>query len=135
MTVENSNHSDGDKAVREALDHLKKAERDLHAKTSDVEHAELEIREAEHELEQALEHPHETEIIVNSRPKSVKGHKVSFDEIVNLAFPGQQCEQNVVFSITYRHAAEHPHSGELGLGGHVKVKNGTVFNVTKTIKS
>ncbi len=75
------------------------------------------------------------EIIVNSRPRTVNARTVTFDQIVQLAFPGQH-EPNVVFSMTYRHAASTPHAGELGGGGTVNVKKkGTVFNVTRTVQS
>jgi len=75
------------------------------------------------------------EIIVNSRPRTVSARTVTFEQIVQLAFPGQH-EPNVVFSMTYRHAASTPHAGELGAGGTVNVKKkGTVFNVTRTVQS
>lgn len=75
------------------------------------------------------------EIIVNSRPRTVNARPVTFEQIVQLAFPGQH-EPNVVFSMTYRHAASTPHAGELGAGGSVDVKKkGTVFNVTHTVQS
>ena len=75
------------------------------------------------------------EIIVNSRPRTVKARTVTFEQIVQLAFPGQH-EPNVVFSMTYRHAASTPPAGELGVGGSVDVKKkGTVFNVTRTVQS
>lgn len=75
------------------------------------------------------------EIIVNSRPRTVNARTVTFEQIVQLAFPGQH-EPNVVFSMTYRHAASMPHAGELGANGSVDVKKkGTVFNVTRTVQS
>ncbi|ERP98390.1 hypothetical protein Q669_18970 [Labrenzia sp. C1B10] len=75
------------------------------------------------------------EIIVNSRPRTVNNRTVTFEQIVQFAFPGQH-EPNVVFSMTYRHAASTPHAGELGAGGSVDVKKkGTVFNVTRTVQS
>lgn len=75
------------------------------------------------------------EIIVNSRPRTVNARTVTFEQIVQLAFPGQH-QPNVVFSMTYRHAASTPHAGELGAGGSVDVKKkGTVFNVTRTVQS
>lgn len=75
------------------------------------------------------------EIIVNSRPRTVPDRSVTFDEVVQLAFPGQH-DTNVVFSMTYRHAASAPASGELGAGGSVTIKKkGTVFNVTRTVQS
>jgi hypothetical protein len=74
-------------------------------------------------------------IIVNSRPRTVNTHTVTFEQIVQLAFPGQHAP-NTVFSMTYRHAASMPHAGELGAGGSVDVKKkGTVFNVTRTVQS
>jgi hypothetical protein len=75
------------------------------------------------------------EIIVNSRPREVEDPHVTFEQIVQLAFPGTH-DDNVVFSMTYRHAASKPHAGELGAGGSVDVKKkGTVFNVTRTVQS
>jgi hypothetical protein len=74
------------------------------------------------------------EIIVNARPHTVTEREISFEQIVQLAFPGTH-EANVVFSMTYRHAASKPHSGDLGPGGTVEVKKGTVFNVTRTVQS
>lgn len=74
------------------------------------------------------------EIIVNSRPKMVPSPAITFEQIVQLAFPGSH-NPNTVFSITYRKAASVPSEGELGAGGSVKIKTGTIFNVTQTDKS
>ena len=75
------------------------------------------------------------EIIVNSRPKTVTHREVTFKQVVQLAFPGEHAA-NVVFSMTYRHAASKPHAGELGAGGVVEAKRkGTIFNVTRTVQS
>ena len=83
----------------------------------------------------APKRPQQFEIIVNARPRTVAVRTVTFEQIVQLAFPGQH-ETNVVFSMTYRHAASTPHAGELGAGGSVDVKKkGTVFNVTRTVQS
>jgi hypothetical protein len=80
-------------------------------------------------------HPHHFEIIVNARPRVVKNKDVTFEHIVELAFPGPH-GPNIVFSMTYRHAVSKPHAGELGAGGIVEVKRkGTIFNVTRTDKS
>jgi hypothetical protein len=75
------------------------------------------------------------EIIVNARPRIVHDEDVSFEQVVALAFPGPH-GPNIMFSMTYRHAASKPHAGELGPGGVVEVKKkGTIFNVTRTDKS
>ena len=78
--------------------------------------------------------PDEIEIIVNTRPRLVRGPTVTFEQIVELAFAGPH-EVNVVFSMTYRKAASKPHAGELGANGSVTIKQGTVFNVTRTVQS
>ena len=72
---------------------------------------------------------------MNGRTREVPGRSVTFEQVVELAFPGKHAE-TIVFSMTYRHAASAPHAGELGPGGTVQVKpTGTVFNVTRTDKS
>jgi Multiubiquitin len=122
----------GDPVAR-ALEHVHHAEEDLEKAHQQEHRAERELTEAEHELEEARRRA--SEIIVNARKRTVKGDVVSFEEIVQLAFPGSH-DPNVAFSMTYRHAASEPHAGELGPGGHVTVKKeGTIFNVTKTIRS
>lgn len=120
--------------IEHALEHLKEAEHDL-ALAHEAEHrAEAEVHKAELEIEEAIAHRH-TEIIVNSRPREIDGHVATFEQVVQLAFPGGAADQNTVYSMTYRHAASQPHAGELGPGGKVDVKNGTIFNVTRTVRS
>lgn len=75
-------------------------------------------------------------IVVNSRDEPVPDKCVTFEQVVQLAFPGAPVESNVRYSMTYRHAASRPHAGELAEGGSVEVKHqGTIFNVTKTVQS
>ncbi|AWN35144.1 multiubiquitin domain-containing protein [Methylobacterium radiodurans] len=79
--------------------------------------------------------PTEIEIIVNARPHTVVGFRVTFEQIVRLAFPGSAPAANVVFTMTYQRAASEPHAGSLTAGGAVDVKNGSRFNVTRTVQS
>ena len=74
------------------------------------------------------------EITVNGRPRHVADRHVTFEDVVQIAFPNDHTP-NVVFSMTYRHAASKPHAGELGAGASVEVKKGTSFNVTRTVQS
>jgi hypothetical protein len=75
------------------------------------------------------------EIIVNTRPKSVPAATVTFEQVVQLAYPGSH-EPNVTFSMTFRNAASTPHAAELGPSGSVEVKKeGTIFNVHRTVQS
>jgi hypothetical protein len=86
-------------------------------------------------LFKAPKQPLTFEIIVNTRPKTVPGPEVTFEQIVELAYPGPH-DPNVTFSMSYRNAASKPHAGELGAGGSVKVKKkGTIFNVCRTVQS
>ena len=87
-------------------------------------------------LDEGQKRPTKTyEIIVNSRPRVVEDQQVTFEQIIQLAFPGSH-DANVIFSMTYRHAASKPNAGELAAGGTVDVKKKrTVFNVTRTVQS
>jgi hypothetical protein len=79
--------------------------------------------------------PQTYEITVNARPRIVNAKRVTFEQVVLLAFPGAHAP-NIVFSMTYRHAASAPHAGELAAGGSVEVKKqGTIFNVTSCVQS
>lgn len=75
-------------------------------------------------------------IIVNGREKTVTKDELTFDEVVKLAFDNPPYGANTLFTITYRKGGnEHRPEGHLVEGGTVKVKKGTVFNVTATDKS
>jgi hypothetical protein len=79
-------------------------------------------------------HPERFTIIVNGRQKVVAEEKLSFDDIVALAFENPPKGPNIVFTVTYR-KAEGNKEGTLVEGRTVEVKDGTVFNVTATDKS
>ncbi|MCE4224615.1 hypothetical protein HCU64_12690 [Methylobacterium sp. C25] len=79
--------------------------------------------------------PTPIEIIVNARPYTVPNAHVTFEQVVQLAFPGAPGGTNVVFTMTYQHAASEPHAGSLTAGGAVDVKKGSRFNVTRTVQS
>lgn len=72
-------------------------------------------------------------IIVNGRPREVTGKTVSYEEIVKLAFPDEPSNQDIDFTVAY--ANPHGKDGTLVAGQGVHVKEGMVFNVTKTNRS
>ena len=78
--------------------------------------------------------PVQYQIIVNARPRTVTGELVTFEQVVELAFPGAG-DPNAEFDVSYSKAATQPPAGQLGRGGSVKVKNGTILNVTRTVRS
>jgi hypothetical protein len=75
-------------------------------------------------------------VIVNGREKTVTKDELTFDEVVSLAFENPPYGANTLFTITYRKGGnEHRPEGHLVAGDTVKVKKGSVFNVTATDKS
>ena len=81
--------------------------------------------------------PHEKPftIIVNAEEKEVATKELVFDQVVSLAFPNASKNDNRLYTVTYRRAAGEKPEGTLVESGTVKVKEGTIFNVTATDKS
>jgi hypothetical protein len=78
---------------------------------------------------------HELKIIINGRQKSVDKKKISFDEVVRLAFDTPPDGENICFTITYHNGPRPNPEGTMVEGNIVKLKCGMVFNVTATDKS
>ena len=74
-------------------------------------------------------------IIVNGREKTVEDEELTFGAVVALAFNDPPTGEFICFTITYRRAGGRKPEGTLTEGESVKVKNGTIFNVTVTDKS
>jgi hypothetical protein len=83
----------------------------------------------------------ESKIKVNGRNRLIDGDKISFEEVTKLAFPSGPTKPNTKFTVTFRHAAQVPATGEMDPGQVVRVKPGhdreeeTIFNVTETVLS
>ena len=75
------------------------------------------------------------DVTVNGRPKTVPSDELTFDEVVRLAFDPPPTGKAIMFAVTYRDGGGRPPEGSLAPGTTVKVKDGTVFNVTATDKS
>ncbi|MHB8656308.1 MAG: multiubiquitin domain-containing protein [Terriglobia bacterium] len=74
-------------------------------------------------------------IIVNGREKKVTTNELSYKQVVDLAFDNNPpTGPNIVITVTYRNAEDNK-QGTLMAGQTVKIKNGTIFNVTATDKS
>lgn len=74
-------------------------------------------------------------IIVNGRPHELPKEEVSFAEIVSIAFPGQSQGGDICFTVTYKRGQGNKPEGTLVEGEAVKIKEGMIFNVTRTDKS
>lgn len=82
---------------------------------------------------QGEEHkPTTKHIIVNARPKEFDGERISYQQVVQLAFPGEASNE-IVYTVTY--VGPHLPDGTLVEGQDVEVFNGTKFDVAKTNRS
>jgi hypothetical protein len=106
---------------------------------TDLNEARADLARAEHKLEEVeeeIEHAHAFWVIVNGRRKEVHTRRLSFSEVVALAFPGAQPKDTVIYTVTYRNGGDERHpEGTLVAGQSVKIKDGTIFDVTATDKS
>ena len=72
-------------------------------------------------------------IIVNGRPREVTDHKLTYIQVVQLAFPGETPTESIIFTVTYSNP--HGKDGTLIDGQDVVIKDGVIFNVRKTDQS
>lgn len=72
-------------------------------------------------------------IVVNGRPREVIGQSISYSEVVRLAFPDDQTNDAIEYTVAY--ANPHGKDGTLVNGQGVHVKEGMIFNVSKTNRS
>lgn len=72
-------------------------------------------------------------IIVNGRPKEVTQKKLSYLEVVQIAFPGEQPTPQRVYTVTFSNP--HGKDGTMVEGQEEVIKDGIIFNVTKTDQS
>jgi hypothetical protein len=92
------------------------------------------LREDEH-FHSGPAQPREYTIIVNGQRKVVITRRVSFNEIVKLAFPTPPAGANILYTVSYEDGPRVNPQGSLKEGQSVAVKNGMIFNVTATDKS
>lgn len=74
-------------------------------------------------------------IVVNGRRTQVEREVWSFDQLVDLAFDDPARGPQIVFTITFREAGSRIQEGELDEGQRLKVRDGTIVNVTRTDQS
>lgn len=91
--------------------------------------------EHRHEEHKHEEHGHNEEfkIIVNGKEKEWKEDKISYEQIIALAF--HPVDPKVYYEVTYKRGPHQNPEGSLVPGQSVHVKSGEVFNVTPTNRS
>lgn len=72
-------------------------------------------------------------VIVNGRKREISEHKLTYLQVVQLQYPGEQPTENIVYTVTY--SEPHGKEGSLVAGEDVVIKDGEIFNVRKTDKS
>lgn len=73
------------------------------------------------------------DIVVNGRPKTVSDHKLTYLQVVQLAYPGEEPTEQIAFTVNYSNPKGK--DGSLVAGKEVVIKDGIIFNVRKTDKS
>ena len=74
-------------------------------------------------------------IFVNTREKEVKRGKLSYKDVIELAYDDPPTGEFICFTITYENGPRRKPEGSLVEGQSVKVKSGMRFNVSFTDKS
>lgn len=78
----------------------------------------------------------ETTIIVNTRKKTVSTAKLTYEEVVTLAYEKPPSGQNVCITVSYRRGPACNPQGTLVQGGNpVEIQCGMIFDVSATDKS
>jgi hypothetical protein len=73
-------------------------------------------------------------IFVNGRPETVTKGKLTYEEVVDLAFPNPNFDENI-YKVTYFRKNGN-HEGTLTKGGKpVEVTEGMVFTVVRSLRS
>ncbi|MEU8512630.1 multiubiquitin domain-containing protein [Kitasatospora sp. NPDC048722] len=74
-------------------------------------------------------------IIVNTRPHHWDSKEISFEQVVELAYPGQPGTGEDTFTVRYSRGHDGHGSGSLTAGHSVRAKEGMVFDVYRTSRS
>jgi ketosteroid isomerase-like protein len=88
------------------------------------------------EMEDANPELHRTfEIVINGELHVVQQHKLTFEDIVRLAFTDAVFNDDIVYTVTYKRGPKQNREGSLVAGESVVIKNGMIFNAKRTDKS
>lgn len=74
-------------------------------------------------------------VIVNAREKAWSNEKISFDDVVKLAYGSVSTNPNVIYTINYKRGVPSKSEGSMVKGEVIYVKNKMIFNVTQTNRS
>jgi hypothetical protein len=88
------------------------------------------------EVTEGHEHEDRTvQIVVNTRPHSWAEKTISYEEVVELAYPSQPIGDGEEVTVRFTRGHNDKPDGSLTPGHSVKVKNKMVFDVYRTSRS
>lgn len=73
-----------------------------------------------------------TTLVINARAREWEAKEITFEDLVNLAYPDPPQGSNVEYTITFRRGNGNKPEGSLKPSESVKVKDGMIFDVTPT---
>ena len=85
--------------------------------------------------EMLIKNHHKIIILVNGEEKEVEKERISYEEVIMLAFGNYDSSERTTYTITYFRGENHKPNGVLVKGQEVMVKKGMKFNVSKTNRS
>lgn len=86
-------------------------------------------------MEEKSKNKHEINIFVNGEEKIVKKDKISYEEVIELAFEHYENNESINYTIVYFKGNSNKPNGFVLKGQVVMVKKGMRINVTRTNKS
>lgn len=83
----------------------------------------------------AEDHKAGIRIVVNARQETVYQHRLSYEQVVKLAYPTPPSNEVIGYNVSFYRGHEHKPEGHLTAGQTVRICNGMVFNVTPINRS
>ena len=77
----------------------------------------------------------DTTIVVNAEQHVVHQRRLTFEDVVRLAFADAIFNNDVIYTVTYKRGPHQNPEGSLVAGETVFITNGMIFNAKRTDKS
>lgn len=77
----------------------------------------------------------EVTIVVNTRKHQVPPPKITFNEVVTLAFGSVSTNPNIVYTVTYKNGPKPNPEGTMDKDSSVHIQEGMQFSATQTDRS
>jgi len=78
---------------------------------------------------------HDITLIINTRPRAWAEKKITYEQVVSLAYPNETPDPNITYTVRYSRGHDGHGNGTLTATKDVTVKEGMVFDVIRTVRS